>query len=166
MRPFHIDIPDAQIDDLRHRLHQARWPGSIFQPGSEDGASLAFVRRLTDHWMTGFDWRAQETRLNALPQYVTEIDGTVIHYLHQKGRGPAPLPLILTHGWPGAFIEFERLLPLLTDPAGHWGRPRRHIRCGHSLAARLRLLRTAERARCQHQADRRALAHTYAAARL
>jgi pimeloyl-ACP methyl ester carboxylesterase len=121
LRHFEIDIPEARIEDLKLRLRNTRWPASLDAEQWDDGASLDFVRRLADHWLNRFDWRAQETRLNRLPQFRATIDGQDIHFVHQTGCGPAPLPLVLTHGWPGSFIEMERVIPLLTDPASHGG---------------------------------------------
>ena len=123
VRPFAIRIPDAGLDDLHRRLAAARWPGSLDEGSWEDGASLAFVRRLADHWLHRFDWRAEEARLNRLPQVMVEVDGAEIHAVHQPGTGPAPLPLVLTHGWPGSFAEFEYLIPLLADPGAHGADP-------------------------------------------
>lgn len=122
-RPFQIAIPDEALSDLQQRLRLTRWPVSFDESGWEDGASLAFMKRLADHWLHHFDWRAQEARLNRLPHFKATIDGLDIHFIHQKGKGPKPLPLILTHGWPGSFIEMEHILPLLTDPAAHGGDP-------------------------------------------
>ena len=121
--PFRIEIPEPQIQDLKRRLAATRLPGALDAETWDDGASLAFVKRLADHWLNRFDWRAQEARLNRLPQYRATIDGLDIHFVHQPGKGPAPLPLVFTHGWPGSFIEVERILPLLTDPGAHGGDP-------------------------------------------
>jgi pimeloyl-ACP methyl ester carboxylesterase len=121
MSPFHIAIAQAQLDDLKQRLRHTRFPASLDADGWNDGASLAFMRRLADHWLNRFDWREQEGRLNRLPHYTASIDGQAIHFVHQRGTGPAPIPLVLTHGWPGSFIEMERVIPLLTDPASHGG---------------------------------------------
>ena len=123
LRPFAIHIPDERLDDLRSRLLATRWPTAHAGAGWEDGAALGFVRRLVDHWREQFDWRAQESRLNRLPQYVATVDGLDIHFVHQPGHGPAPLPLIVTHGWPGSFAEMEHLIPLLADPGAHGGDP-------------------------------------------
>ena len=114
MRPFRIEIPEEQIDDLKRRLQYSRLPGGIFQVDSQDGISLPFMRRLMDYWREGFDWRAQEA----------DIQGYSVHFLHKAGVGPAPVPLVLTHGWPGSFLEFETLIQHLTDPASHGGDPR------------------------------------------
>jgi pimeloyl-ACP methyl ester carboxylesterase len=122
-RPYHIHVPGEQIEDLKRRLRATRLPTTLDAAGWDDGASLAFMRRLADHWLNTFDWRAQEARLNRLPQHLARIDGLDIHFVHQVGTGPAPLPLVVTHGWPGSFIEMERIIPLLTDPAAHGGDP-------------------------------------------
>lgn len=121
MRNFKINVPDTQIEDLKLRLRNTRFPASLDAAGWEDGASLAFIRRLTDYWLNHFDWRAQEARLNRLPQFQATIDGQDIHFVYQAGNGPAPMPLVLTHGWPGSFVEMEHVIPLLTDPASHGG---------------------------------------------
>ncbi len=121
--PFTIRVADAQLDDLRARLRAARWPGALAGAGWEDGADLAFVQRLAAHWRDGFDWRAQEARLNGLPQFTATVEGATVHFVHQPGTGPAPMPLVITHGWPGSFVEMERVLPLLADPGAHGGDP-------------------------------------------
>lgn len=123
IRPFTIHVPDDVLIDLRRRLGATRWPASLDEDGWDDGASLAVIRRLVDHWRHRFDWRAQEARLNHLPQVMARIDGLEVHAVHRRGTGPSPLPLVLTHGWPGSFAEFERLVPLLADPGAHGGDP-------------------------------------------
>jgi pimeloyl-ACP methyl ester carboxylesterase len=123
IQPFSIRVPNGALEDLARRLGAVRWPASFDSEGWADGASLLFVRRLWEHWRRRFDWRAEEARLNRLPQYKAKLDGREIHFVHQRGRGPAPMPLILTHGWPGSFAEMERILPLLTDPAAHGADP-------------------------------------------
>ncbi|WP_158918575.1 epoxide hydrolase family protein [Caulobacter sp. S45] len=123
LRPFKIQIPDDQLEDLKRRLRGTRWPDQIHGLGWEDGSDLGFLRRLTDHWLGAFDWRAHEARLNRLPQYMAKVEDAEIHFVHQPGRGPAPLPLVITHGWPGSFVEMEHVIPLLTDPAAHGGDP-------------------------------------------
>lgn len=120
-RSLSINVHDSQIDDLMQRLRNTRFPACLDAQQWDDGASLAFVRRLTDYWQSRFDWRAQEARLNELPNFQATIDGCEIHFVHQKGKGPEPMPLVLTHGWPGSFVEMERVLPLLTDPASYGG---------------------------------------------
>jgi len=122
-QPYRIDVPDALLRDLRERLSRTRWPDEV--PGSEwkYGSSLAFMRRLTKYWRDGFDWRAQESRLNAFDQFRVPIEGIDIHFIHQRGVGPDPMPLLLVHGWPGSVWEFHELIPRLTDPARFGGDP-------------------------------------------
>lgn len=122
-REFKINIPDESIDDLARRLRATRWPAAMDAGNWDDGASLTFMRRLVEHWSNRFDWRAQEARLNRLPQYVGTVDGQDLHFIHQPGNGPSPMPLVLTHGWPGSFTEMERVIPLLADPGAHGGDP-------------------------------------------
>lgn len=121
IRPYTLAIPDAALADLAQRLANARWADALDSDSWADGTNPAYLARVISHWRERFDWRAQEQRLNRLPQFITEVDGQGIHFIHQRGRGPAPLPLVITHGWPGSFIEIEPLLPLLADPAAHGG---------------------------------------------
>lgn len=121
VRPFSIAIPEEALDDLRRRLAATRWPTSLDPEGWDDGASLRLLQRLVSHWRDGFDWRAEEARLNRQPQFTADLGGRRIHFVHRRGAGPAPLALVLTHGWPGSFAEFERLIPLLADPAAQGG---------------------------------------------
>ncbi|RDI07382.1 pimeloyl-ACP methyl ester carboxylesterase [Pseudomonas fluorescens] len=123
IEPFSIDIPDSALEDLRHRLLNARLPEPLAGQGWSEGMDMDVLRELLAYWSNTFDWRAQETVLNRLPQFVTHIDGQRVHFIHQRGVGPKPMPLILTHGWPGSFIEMQRIIPLLTDPARHGGDP-------------------------------------------
>lgn len=123
LRHFTIDIPIAAVDDLHRRLRDTRWPAALDDADWADGTSLRFMRRLVEYWQTDFDWRAREQQLNRLPQYMAAVDGAEVHFVHQPGTGPAPLPLIITHGWPGSFVEMEHVLPLLTNPGAHGGDP-------------------------------------------
>jgi pimeloyl-ACP methyl ester carboxylesterase len=123
VRPFAIAIPDADLDDLRARLDAARWPAQPAGAGWERGIPAADVRRLADHWRASFDWRAQEARLNAFPQFVTEIDGQPIHFVHVRSDQPDAIPLVITHGYPSSFAEFTGLIGRLTDPGSHGGDP-------------------------------------------
>lgn len=123
MRPFTINIPDAAIADLRGRLLRARWPDEINDDTWDWGTRAETLRRFVDHWATGYDWRACEAALNTLPQFRAEVDGLNIHFVHVRGKGPNPHPLIITHGWPGSFVEMHQIIPLLTDPAAHGGDP-------------------------------------------
>jgi pimeloyl-ACP methyl ester carboxylesterase len=111
------------MDDLRQRLARTRWPKDLDGPGWNDGTGSAFLRELVGRWQTGFDWRAQEAAINRLSQFRATVDGVGLHFVHVRGRGPAPLPLVLTHGWPSTFYELLLLVPLLTDPVGHGGDP-------------------------------------------
>ena len=122
-RSFRINVPESRIQDLRHRLKTVRWPVAFDSEGWDEGASLSFMKRLGDEWLHRFDWRAQEKRLNCLPNYITTLGEQEIHFVHQPGTGPSPMPLVLTHGWPGSFIEMEHLIPLLADPSAHGGDP-------------------------------------------
>ncbi|WP_316527995.1 epoxide hydrolase family protein [Kitasatospora brasiliensis] len=124
--PFRIDIPEPVLDDLRHRLRSARLPkGRSGQQPWAAGTDPAYLAEVVAHWADGFDWAERQRELNALPHFLTEVDGTVLHYLHVRGvraeGAPAPLPLILNHGWPSSFVEMLSLVPLLTDPAAHGG---------------------------------------------
>jgi pimeloyl-ACP methyl ester carboxylesterase len=123
VRPYQIHIEAEALADLQRRLQQARWPRPLHAESWDDGSSFAFMQRLVGYWRSQFDWRAQEARLNRLPQFLASVDGCSIHFVHQRGTGPAPLPLILSHGWPGSFAEMERILPLLSDPGAHGGDP-------------------------------------------
>jgi len=123
MRPFRIDIPQADLDDLDRRLAAVRWPAELPGVGWERGVPLDYLRDLVDHWRHRFDWRAAERWLNEFPQFTTEIDGTDVHFVHVRSAVPDATALILTHGWPGSFVEFLDLVGPLTDPAAHGGDP-------------------------------------------
>jgi pimeloyl-ACP methyl ester carboxylesterase len=124
IREFRIAIPEADLDDLRERLRRTRFPVQTPGAGTERGATVAEVRELADYWAREYDWRAFEARLNAYPQYVTEIDGQDVHFLHVRSPEPDATPLILTHGWPGSVVEFLDVIGPLTDPRAHGGDPR------------------------------------------
>jgi epoxide hydrolase len=115
--PFLIDVPEAELADLRRRLRQTRWPEREPVPDWSQGVPLAYLRDLCSYWADGYDWRATEARLNALPLYQTEIDGIRIVFAHVRSPWPDALPLILTHGWPGSVVEFGKVLEPLSDPA-------------------------------------------------
>ena len=114
-RLFRINVPNDDLDDLRDRLTRCRWPDEAEGAGWDYGVPVAWLRELCDYWRDEFDWRREEERLNALPQFLTYIRGTPIHYLHVRGQGPSPVPLLLTVGWPDTFAEVLPLLPLLTE---------------------------------------------------
>jgi pimeloyl-ACP methyl ester carboxylesterase len=113
-RPFRIDVPQAVLDDFGGRLARTRWPAGS-APSWREGTDRAFLEGLVADWRDEFDWRAQERALNRFAQFRAEVDGTRLHFVHERGRGPNPLPLILTHGWPSTFHELLPLVPLLTD---------------------------------------------------
>ena len=123
MRAFRIQIPQSQLDDLRARIAATRWPEEIPGMGWTRGVPLAYLKGLAEYWRTGYDWRAAEARLNEFPQFVTLIDGVRVHFLHVRSPEPSALPLIMTHGWPGSFVEFLKVIGPLTDPARHGGDP-------------------------------------------
>ena len=121
IRPFRIDVPDAGLTDLRRRLADTRFPDREITADQSQGARLETIQRLVRYWATDYDWRTIETRLNALPQYVTEIDGLDIQFAHVRSRHVNALPLIMTHGWPGSVIELLKIVGPLTDPTAHGG---------------------------------------------
>ena len=123
IQPFRVDIPDGVLDDLRARLGETRWPGEIDGAEWDYGAGLGYLRALAEYWRTEFDWRAQERLLNGFDQFRAEIDGLAIHFIHERGQGPEPFPLIISHGWPGSVCEMLKIIPLLTDPAAHGADP-------------------------------------------
>ena len=119
IRPFEVDIPQAAIDDLRRRIQATRWPHKELVEDRSQGVQLATLQALARYWTTGYDWRAAEAKLNALPQYKTEIDGLEIHFIHVRSKHEDALPLIMTHGWPGSVIELLETVGPLTDPTAH-----------------------------------------------
>jgi pimeloyl-ACP methyl ester carboxylesterase len=123
IEPFHIDIPQADLDELNRRLDATRWPDELPGVDWRYGVPLAYLKELADHWRNTYDWRAHEKQLNDLPQFMTEIDGQNIHFLHVRSPEPDALPLVLTHGWPGSFVEFLDVIGPLSDPRAHGGDP-------------------------------------------
>ncbi|MFI7447407.1 epoxide hydrolase family protein [Nonomuraea sp. NPDC049714] len=123
IHPFRIDVPQADLDDLRERLARTRWPDELDGAGWPYGVPVPYARRLAAYWRDGYDWRAHEAALNAFPQFTTEIDGQNVHFLHVRSPEPDALPLLLTHGWPGSVVEFMNVIGPLTDPRAHGGDP-------------------------------------------
>jgi len=119
--PFRIEVPEADLRDLRDRLRRTRWPEAETVADWSQGVPLAYLRELCRYWADGYDWRVTEARLNALPQFRTELDGLGIHFLHVRSPHPDALPLVMTHGWPGSIVEFLKVLGPLTDPTAHGG---------------------------------------------
>jgi pimeloyl-ACP methyl ester carboxylesterase len=122
IRPFRIDIPEAQLDDLRRRLSTTRWPGKETVSDWSQGIPLAYLQEVCAYWRDKYDWRAREAHLNTFPQWKTEVAGLGIHFVHVKSREPNALPLVMTHGWPGSIVEFHKVIGPLTDPVAHGGR--------------------------------------------
>jgi epoxide hydrolase len=121
VRPFRVEIPDSDVDDLRDRLARTRWPQALPGDGWRRGVPLDYLRELAEYWRTGYEWREQEARLNAHPQFTTTIDGQTVHFLHVRSPEPDALPLIITHGYPSSVVEFLNLVGPLTDPRAHGG---------------------------------------------
>ena len=121
--PFHIDVPETELDDLRDRLRRTRWPDRETVADWSQGIPLAYLKDLCRYWAEEYDWRVTEKRLNELPQFRTELDGLGIHLLHVRSPRADALPLVITHGWPGSIVEFLKVIGPLTDPAAHGGDP-------------------------------------------
>ncbi len=119
--PFTIAVSDEALGDLRARLDGTRFPDEVPDTGWEYGTPLSYLRELVEYWRTKYDWRAQERALNAFKHFRANVDGFGIHFIHEKGKGPNPKPLLLIHGWPGSIYEFMEIIPMLTDPAAHGG---------------------------------------------
>jgi pimeloyl-ACP methyl ester carboxylesterase len=122
IRPFRVDIPQAALDDLRKRALATRWPDKETVADRSQGPQLAQLQQLVQYWGSGYDWRKAEAKLNALPQFITNIDGVDIHFIHVRSRHPHALPLIIAHGWPGSVFEQIKLIDPLTDPTKYGGR--------------------------------------------
>ena len=121
IRPFEVSVSEAEIEDLRRRIKATRWPSKELVADRSQGVQLATMQELARYWTTDYDWRRAEARLNALPQFTTEIDGVDIHFIHVKSAHENALPLIMTHGWPGSVIELLEMVGPLTDPTAHGG---------------------------------------------
>jgi hypothetical protein len=121
IRPFQVNIPEADLDDLRRRIAAARLPEKETVADFSQGVPLATVQKLAKYWATEYDWRKVEARLNALPNFITEIDGLDIHFIHVRSKHEHALPVIITHGWPGSIIEQLKLIEPLTNPTAHGG---------------------------------------------
>ncbi len=121
--PFRVDVPDADLADMRDRLARTRWPEPATVEDWAQGVPLSYLQELCRYWADGYDWRARETRLNSFPQYRTELDGLGIHFLHVRSPEAGALPLVITHGWPGSVVEFLEVIGPLADPAAHGGDP-------------------------------------------
>ena len=121
IRPFHVNVPEAELTELRRRINATRWPERETVADASQGVQLATIQTLARYWATDYDWRKVEARLNALPQFITEIDGLDIHFIHVRSKHANALPLIVTHGWPGSIIEQMKIIDPLTNPTAHGG---------------------------------------------
>src|SRR5215208_6640562 len=121
LRPFRLDVPEEDLDDLRRRIAETRWPTKELVEDRSQGVQLATLQELARYWATDYDWRKCEEKLNALPQFITEIDGLDIHFIHVRSQHEDALGLIMTHGWPGSVIELLETIGPLTDPTAHGG---------------------------------------------
>ena len=122
-KPFEISISDEVLADLRKRLAATRWPDELPGVGWEYGSNMDYLKELVDYWRSDFDWRAQERQINSFSHFRATVGGLGIHFIRERGKGPDPIPLVVTHGWPGTFYEMHKIIPLLTDPAAHGGDP-------------------------------------------
>jgi hypothetical protein len=121
IRPFHVNVPEAELTELRKRINSTRWPDRETVTDESQGVPLETMRELARYWATDYDWRKCEARLNALPQFITEIDGLDIHFIHVRSKHENALPLIVTHGWPGSVIEQLKIIGPLTNPTAYGG---------------------------------------------
>ncbi len=120
---FRVDVAESVLIDLKDRLTRVRWPDEPPMAPWTTGTSVAYLTRLVEYWGNEFDWRAQEGKLNAFAQFTVSLESVDLHYIHEQGRGPALMPLLISHGWPGSVFEFYKLIPLLTDPESFGGDP-------------------------------------------
>ena len=123
IRPFHVDVPEEELVELRRRIQRTRWPEREVVNDASQGVQLNTMQKVAEYWANGYDWRKVEARLNSLPQFTTEIDGLNIHFIHVRSKHENALPLIVTHGWPGSIIEQLKIIDPLTNPTAHGGSP-------------------------------------------
>ncbi|WP_010235030.1 epoxide hydrolase family protein [Clostridium arbusti] len=123
IEPFNIQVSDEVLDDLKYRLEHVRWPDQLEGSTWERGTDIHYLQSLVSYWREQFDWRAQETELNRFSQFRCNVNGIDIHFVHERGNGPSPIPIILAHGWPDSYIRYQKIIPLLTDPAHYGGDP-------------------------------------------
>jgi pimeloyl-ACP methyl ester carboxylesterase len=122
VQSFQINVPQAVLDDLQKRLARTRWTDEVAGVGWDYGTNLSYMKELTDYWQHQYDWRKHEAELNKLAQFKTVVDGIGLHFIHERGKGPNPTPIILTHGWPDSFYRFHKIIPMLTDPEKYGGK--------------------------------------------
>src|SRR5258706_7173021 len=121
IQPFKVQIAQAVLDDLEERLRRIRWPDEVIDAQWDYGMNETYLKELVDYWLNRFDWRTQERAINSFAHYRALVGESGIHFIYERGKGPNPLPLIITHGWPSSFFEMLKIIPLLTDPANHGG---------------------------------------------
>lgn len=123
IEPFTVNISESVLNDLRSRLIQTRWPDEVEKSGWDYGANLAYIKELVDYWINEFDWDAQQETINKFQHFIADTGDLPVHFIHEKGTGPNPFPIIITHGWPSSSLEMVKLIPFLTDPASYGGDP-------------------------------------------
>ena len=123
MQPFTVDISQQTLDDLHERLGRTRWPDEVQNAGWDYGTNLTYLKELVDYWHNTFSWRAQEAAINQSAHFRTSIDGLGIHFIHERGKGLNPMPLLILHGWSRTFYQMLKIIPILTDPASYGGDP-------------------------------------------
>lgn len=121
IKPFHIDVSTKVIDDMKQRISNTRWPDELPGTDWDYGSNMDYVKDLADYWVTQYDWKKHEAFLNGFSQYVADVQGMNIHYVHERGVGANPIPLLITHGWPSTFWEISKIIPMLADPASYGG---------------------------------------------
>src|SRR5262245_6407433 len=121
IRPFRVEVPEAELDDMRRRIKATRFPEKETVSDFSQGVQLAFIQALAQYWATNYDWRKIEAKLNALPNFITEIDGLDVHFIHVRSKHENAMPLIVTHGWPGSVVEQLKIIDPLTNPTAHGG---------------------------------------------
>jgi hypothetical protein len=156
-RPFTVDIPQSALDDLATRLNLVRWPEKETVSDWSQGVPLAEAKRVVDYWRNSYDWRRCETTINARDNFLVEIDGLDIHFMHVRSPHENALPMIMTHGWPGSVIEFLEVIDPLVNPTAHGGSGGSGLPPRHPLAARIRLFRQADRNRLVGRSHRAGL---------
>ena len=123
VNPFTINVSDNVLEDLKKRLSLTRWPDEIPGSGWGYGTNLDYLKELVSYWQNDFDWKSQEKKLNELNHFTSQVKGLNIHFVHEKGKGPNSIPIVITHGWPSTFFEMHKIIPRLTDPASYGGDP-------------------------------------------
>ena len=166
IEPFRIAATDAQLDDLKRRLRETRWPERECVDDWSQGLPLAYAQEVATYWLEKYDWRAREARLNRFAQFKTTIDGLGIHFVHVRSPHADALPLVMTHGWPGSIVEFQKVIEPLTNPTAHRRRCGRRVSRRLPVAAGLRLLGQTGAQRLERPAHRERMGGADAAARL